>query len=50
MILLLFLYDPLYSSSHELESDYLWSGLKDENAPTLDYLNALMFSKDQNVT
>ena len=34
MILLLFLYDPLYASSHDLESDYPWSGLKDENSPT----------------
>ncbi len=32
MILLLFLYDPLYASSHDLESDYSWSGLKDENS------------------
>jgi len=36
MILLLFLYDPLYASSHALESDYPWSGLKDENPPTPD--------------
>ena len=34
MILMLFLYDPLYTSSHDLESDYPWSGLKDENSPT----------------
>ncbi len=34
MILLLFLYDPLYASSHDLESDYPWSGLKGENSPT----------------
>ncbi len=34
MILLLFLYDPFYASSHDLESDYPWSGLKDENSPT----------------
>ena len=33
MILQLFLYDPLYASSHVLESDYPWSGLKDENSP-----------------
>ena len=36
MILLLFLYDPLYASSHDLESDYPWSGFKDENSPTPD--------------
>ena len=34
MILMLFLYDPLYASSHDLESDYPWSGIKDENSPT----------------
>ena len=34
MILLLFLYDPLYASSHDLESDYPWSDLKDENSQT----------------
>jgi len=34
MLLLLFLYDPLYASSHDLESDYPLSGLKDENPPT----------------
>ncbi len=33
MILMLFLYDPLYTSSHDLESDYPWSGLKNENSP-----------------
>ena len=33
MILMLFLYDPLYTSSHALESDYPWSGHKDENSP-----------------
>jgi hypothetical protein len=38
MILLLFLYDPLYASSHGLESDYPWSGLKDENSPTPDII------------
>ena len=34
MISMLFLYDPLYTSSHDLESDYPWSDLKDENSPT----------------
>jgi len=34
MILLFFLYDPLYTSSHDLESDYPLSGLKDDNSPT----------------
>ncbi len=34
MILMLFLYDPLYTSSHDLESDYPWSGFKDENSLT----------------
>ena len=34
MILLLCLYDPLYASSHDLESDYPWSSLEDENSPT----------------
>jgi len=38
MILLLFLYDPLYASSHDLESDYPWSGLKDDNSPTPDLI------------
>ncbi len=38
MILLLFLYDPLYASSHDLESDYPWSDLKDENSPTPDLI------------
>ena len=38
MILLLFLYDPLYVSSHDLESDYPWSGLIYENSPTPDML------------
>jgi len=33
MILLLFFYDPLYASSHDLESDYPLSGLKEENSP-----------------
>jgi hypothetical protein len=28
MILLLFLYDPLYTSSHDLESDYPWSSFE----------------------
>ncbi len=27
MISLLFLYDPLFTSSHDLESDYPWSGI-----------------------
>ena len=36
MILLLFLYDTLYASSHDLESDYPLSGLKDENSPIPD--------------
>ena len=35
MISQLFLYDPLYASSHVLESDYPWSGLQDENSPTI---------------
>jgi len=30
---MLFLYDPLYASSHDLESDYPWSGLKNKNSP-----------------
>ena len=34
IILLLFIYDPLYASSHDLESDYPWSGLNNENSPT----------------
>ncbi len=34
MISLLFLYDPLNASSHDFESDYPWSGLKDENSQT----------------
>ena len=34
MISMLFLYDPLYASSHDLESDYPWSDHKDENSPT----------------
>ncbi len=41
MILLLFLYDPLYSSSHDLESDYPWSGLKYENSPTPEIFNKM---------
>jgi hypothetical protein len=40
MILLLFLYDPLYVSSHDLESDYPWSGIKNENSPTSDLFRA----------
>ena len=38
MILMLFLYDPLYASSHDLESDYPWSGLKDENYTISDII------------
>jgi len=38
MILLLFLYDPLYVSSHDLESDYPWSDLKDANSPIPDLI------------
>ncbi len=34
MILMLFLYNPFYASSHDLESDYSWSGIKKENSPT----------------
>ncbi len=45
MISLLFLYDPLYASSHDLESDYPWSGLNDENSPApkiiIIYFNVL---------
>ena len=36
MILLLFLYDPLNASSHDLESDCPWSCLKNEDSPTPD--------------
>jgi hypothetical protein len=44
MILLLFLYDPLYTSSYDLESDYPCSGLKDDNSPTPHLIaNPLMF-------
>ena len=43
MILLLFLYDPLYASSHDLESDYPWSGLKYENYP-IPHISHGMFS------
>jgi hypothetical protein len=39
MILLLFLYDLLYASSHDLESDYPWSGLKDDNSPTPELIS-----------
>ena len=39
MLLLLFHYDPLYASSHDLESDYSWSGLKDDKSPTTDLFN-----------
>ncbi len=42
MILMLFLYDPLYTSSHDLESDYPWCGLKDENSPT-PHLNIILY-------
>ena len=42
MILMLLLYDPLYASSHDLESDYPWSGLKDENSTPLNYLLKLV--------
>ena len=42
MTLLPFLYDPLYSSSHALESDYPWSGIKDENSPTAELFKILM--------
>jgi hypothetical protein len=38
MILLLFLYDSLYANSHDLESDYPFSGLIDENFPTPDFI------------
>ncbi len=47
MILMLFLYDPLYASSHDLESDYPWSGLKDEYPPTPEvilFLISIIFS------
>ncbi len=40
MILLLFFYDPLYASSHGLESDYPWSGFKNENYPTFQLVTA----------
>ncbi len=40
MIPLLFLYDPLYASSHDLESDYPRIGLKDENYPTFQIVTA----------
>ena len=40
MISKLFLYDPLYASSHALESDYLWSGIKDENSPIPELIKA----------
>ena len=43
MILMLLLYDPLYTSSHDLESDYPWSGLKYENSPTPQFIITYLF-------
>ena len=40
MIPLLFLYDPLYASSHALKSDYPWSDHKNENYPTFQIVTA----------
>jgi len=48
MILMLFLYELLYTSSHALESDYPLSGLNDENSPIpqLNVKKSLIFARE----